>query len=254
MKGNGNDIYRRYKKALRSLPRELEGQDLADLFPHLDAGQALHALTAGEFIVLPPLKVNGVFHVAGREENKLILAYTGSANSPEGKKISEKALFFREAEEFARRNWPEELIADNWVSVLAFQLQDFGNGKKHAILYAALNRPARDLLGDFSRPLNELTDAAIIGMTLDPVIGREMEAGKLVSVTFNCAHCGSSLYDFGCPACKDKAGDCYNAEDLFGSLPAKAIDFLRSRHYEFSADPSFFHEAESERFGKVKEG
>ena len=153
----------------------------------------------------------------------------------------------KEAIKFANANWGDELVVDNWVSVVEFFIQDptdLVNDTYHtdsprtkAVLGVALSRDLSSIINDRSKPTSELFDEAILHMTLDNVAWHEMKGGRGGYTEFNCAHCGSGLSLSSCMGC----GHSFRDNQIRGGwntpLSKKMVAFLQEAGHEFKINP-----------------
>lgn len=151
------------------------------------------------------------------------------------------------AMKFAEDNWGDELILDDWVSAVELYVQDptdlvndryhGGDPRTKAILYVTLNRNLGEIFNDHSRPRSEVFDDAIAQMTLDRVIGYELQNGHGRFPLFNCAHCGAGLMLSSCTGCGHRFYDNHFRCGWDTPLSRKMAAFLREKGHEFEVDP-----------------
>lgn len=158
------------------------------------------------------------------------------------------------AVQFAEDNWGNELINDNWKSFLSIHLRysknlnvDYSFGgypDEIAVLHVTLSRNYDDLTRDESKPPSEIVDGAILQMTTDPFIGRELKGGRAEDPLSRCAYCGSSFHtEYKHHYSKSVCMNCSNYEDPYNNggwefpLTPKMFAFFKEKGYVFTCDP-----------------
>ncbi|MFY9457431.1 MAG: hypothetical protein WAP23_00660 [Candidatus Spechtbacterales bacterium] len=265
-------------------------QDMATLCPHLTAEEAVKAFTTDSgYVACPPLRIRHGFQtlfyhkewveeikVWGIVDGKETQTVTGIKNHPallswsyanrtpasyaDGKShgdVFSPCKHMDRAMKFAEDNWGEELILDNWVSVVEFYIQDptdLVNDRYHtdyprtkAVLYVAMNRYLNEVINDRSKPKSELFDDSISEMTLDLAVWHEIKGGRGGFTNFNCAHCGAGLLLSSCAGCGHRFRDDKFRCGWYTPLSRRMVTFLREKGHEFTVDPEIAWTKELER-------
>lgn len=270
-----------YRSILGRLPiKSPTPQDMAMLCPHLTAEEAVKAFTTDSgCVACPPLRVRHGFQIVsyhkewveevkvrGVVDGKETQVITGTKNHParldwsyagrtrasyaDGKSHGDVFSLYKhmdKAMKFAEDNWGDELILDDWVSVVEFYVQDptdLVNDRYHrdyprtkAVLCVTLNRDFNEIINDHSKPESELFDEAISQMTLDHVVWRELWGGQGGSTEeYNCAHCGAGLSLSSCTGCGHRFRDDYSRCGWNTPLSRKMVAFLRDNGHVFKVD------------------
>ncbi len=270
-----------YRSILGRLPiKSPTPQDMAMLCPHLTAEEAVEAFTTDSgYIACPPLRIRHGFQIVsyhkewveevkvrGVVDGKETQVVTGTKNHParldwsyasrtlasyaDGKShgdVFSPYKHMNEAMKFAVDNWGDELILDDWVSVVEFYVQDptdLVNDRYHqdyprtkAVLRVVLNRDLNEIINDHSKPESELFDEAISQMTLDHAVWHELKGGRGGFTEFNCAHCGAGLSLSSCTGCGYRFRDDHFRCGWNTPLSRKMVAFLRENGHVFKADP-----------------
>lgn len=266
-----------YRSLLGQLPiKNPTADDMVRMCPHLTEDQAVDAFMTGSgYVACPSLHIRHAYQVLSyhkewveeikvrREDTQVI---TGRKNHParlewafgsrtlasyaDGKPHGDvfgETKHREEAMRFANENWGNELILDDWVSVVNFIIQDptdLVNDRYHtdsprtkAVLYVALNRDLNEIINDRSKPESELFDEAISQMTLDRKIWSEIKGGRGGYTDYNCAHCGSGLSLSCCTGCGHRFHDDQFRSGWSTPLSRKMVAFLREHGHDFKIDP-----------------
>lgn len=270
-----------YRSLLGQLPiKSPTLQDMARLCPHLTADEAAEAFTTDSgYVACPPLRIRHGFEIVSYhkewvEEISVLrvkdgiqdVSVTGTKNHParldwsyasrtresyaDGKSHGDAFSLYKhmdKAMKFAEDNWGDELILDDWVSVVEIYVQDptdLVNDRYHqdyprtkAILRVALGRDFDAIIHDRSKPQSELFDEAISQMTLDHVVWHELKGGRGGYMEFNCAHCGAGLSLSSCTGCGHRFCDDQFRCGWSTPLSRKMVAFLRDNGHVFKVDP-----------------
>ncbi|MDP2642208.1 MAG: hypothetical protein Q8P21_02870 [bacterium] len=284
-----------YRSILGRLPiKNPTPQDMAAMCPHLTAAEAAKAFTTGTgYVACPPLRVRYGFQILSYhkewvEEIKVWAKISGEetqvvkgkknhppylrwshagrtlASYADGKPHSD--LFNRyksmdKAMKFAEDNWSDELILDDWKSVVEFYVQDptdLVSNQYHkdyprtkAGLYVTLNRNLNDIINDHTRPHSEHFDDAILQMTLDVNVWHELKGGRGAHIEFNCAHCSAGLGLSGCSGCGYRFRDDHFRSGWHTPLSRKMVEFLRKNGHEFKMNPEIAWANERENWERI---
>lgn len=270
-----------YRSILGRLPiKSPTPQDMAMLCPHLTMQEAVAAFTNGSgYVACPPLRIRHGFQIIsyhkefveeikvwGVVNGKETQVITGKKNHParldwsyarrtqdsyvDGKShgdVFHSYDHMHKAMKFAEEHWGDELILDNWESVIQFYIQDptdLVNDRYHqdyprtkAVLWVTLSRDFNFVINDGSKPLSELLDEVIMQMTLDHVIWHELKGGRGGFLEFNCANCGAGLGLTGCYGCGHRFNDDHFRSGWHTPLSRKMVAFLRENGHKFRVDP-----------------
>lgn len=270
-----------YRSLLGQLPiKSPTPQDMAVMCPHLTAEEAVQAFTTDSgYVACPPLRIRHGFQILsyhkewveeikvwGVIDGKETQTVTGTKNHParldwsyanrtpksyaDGKSHGDVFSSYKQmdkAMKFAEDNWGDELILDDWDSVVEFYVQDptdLVNDRYHkdyprtkAVLRVTLTRDLNEVINDHSKPESELFDEVISQMTLDHVIWHELKGGRGGFTEFNCAHCGAGLGLSGCSGCGHRFRDDHFRCGWNTPLSRKMVTFLRENGHEFKVDP-----------------
>jgi hypothetical protein len=269
-----------YRSILGRLPiKSPTPEDMALVCPHLTKKEAVKAFTTGSgYVACPPLRIRHGFQVLHyqREWVEMIKVWgevggekqtvTGTKNHPpmltltfasrtrksyaDGKShgdIFSKSVHMNKAMGFAEDNWGQELILDDWDSVVQYYIQDptdLVNDYYHhdyprtkAILGVTLTRDLNEIINDHSGPMSELFDEAISQMTLNPLIWMELKGGRSGFTEYNCAHCGAGLSLDHCTGCGHRFQDDNFRHGGYTPLSRKMVEFLRQNGHNFKVDP-----------------
>lgn len=280
-----------YRSLLGQLPiKSPTAEGMARLCPHLTPEQAVAAFTTGNgYVACPPLRIRGAYQilsynkewvetieVSREKDGQRDASVKGTKNNPamirsayanralrsyaDGKKhgdVFTETEYTDEAMAFAEANWGNELILDDWVSVVELYVQDptdLVNDRHHqdyprtkAVLYLALNRDLNYIINDHSQPESQLFDKAIAEMTLDPLVWNEIKGGRGVFTGFNCAHCGAGLALTACTGCGYRFRDDHFRCGWHTPLSPKMVAFLRESGHKFVIDPEVAWGKEQQR-------
>jgi len=265
-----------YRSLLGQLPiKSPTPQDMAMLCPHLTVEEAVQAfMTNSGYVACPPLRIRNGFQIVsyhkewveeikvwGVIDDKETQIVTGTKNHPaqldwsyasrtresyaDGNSHGDVFLFYSHmdrAMRFAEDNWGDELILDDWDSVVKFYIQDPTDLVKDyprtkAVLYVTLNRDLNEVSNNPSKPASELFDESILQMTLDHIIWHELKGGRGDFTEFNCAHCGAGLSLSSCNGCGHWFHDDQFRCGWNTPLSRKMISFLRDNGHEFKVNP-----------------
>lgn len=241
-----------YRSILERLPIENPTSlDMAMLCPHLTPAEAIPAFTTNSgYVGLPPLHVRHSFQIAAyRKETdppRLDWAYAGRIlRSQDDAFIVHKHMY--EATQFAEDNWGDELILDDWKSIVEFIVQDptdLINDSDHidyprtkAVLGVALSRDLNEINRDYSGPKSNILDESILQMTLDRLVWSEIKGGRGAFIRFNCAHCGAGLSTSYCKGCGHKFHDEGLRSGSNTPLSPKMVAFLLNAGHRFPVNP-----------------
>lgn len=236
--------------ALKKLPEEIESfsqfeKMASKVLPHVPASElkdlyrALKERRSSKTVALPPVFVkNGILAAGFDGRNFKIM----------GAAINEVEVLYRnEAREFADDAWGGDLKDGPFAEAAIVYLQDPATLAIEGAAYIGLNRPLKEIWADKSKWMSELFNEAIIEVTGDRLLLREMAAvtGNYVSPMFHCVNCGCPLEDnISCNGCGNKfrydPGDIFwEKESLNCALPAVLEVFFESGHQEsfFSTAP-----------------
>ncbi len=277
-----------YRSLLGQLPiKNPTAEDMARLCPHLTQEQAVEAFTTGSgYVACPPLRIRGAFQIISYrkewvekvkisrvKDGEEDASVTGNKNHPprlqyayasrtvrsyaDGKPHGDlltEYQYMKEAMAFAEANWGDELILDDWESVVSFYVQDptdLVNDRYHrdyprtkAVLYVTLSRDLNKIINDHSKPESVLFDEAIAQMTLDDHVWNELKGGRGGFTEFNCAHCGAGLLLSSCTGCGHRFRDDHFRSGWHTPLSPKMVAFLRESGHEFAIDPEVAWEKE----------
>lgn len=236
--------------ALKELPEEIgsfsQFEKMASkVLPHVPASElkalyrALKERRSCKTVALPPVFVKNGILAAG---------FDGINFRIMGAAINEDDVLYRnEAREFADAAWRGDLKDRPFAEAAVVYLQDPATLAVEGAVYIGLNRPLEEIWADKSKPMSELFNEAIIEVTGDRLLLREMAAvtGHYVSPMFHCVNCGCPLADnISCDGCKNKfrydPGDIlWEKESLGCALPAVLEAYFESGHQEgfFSIAP-----------------
>lgn len=247
---------REYRSILERLPiKNPTPQDMALLCPHLMAAEAVQTFNDFGYVACPPLRIRRSFHIVSylKKPICLNLPYACRTQASYADNKPHGGVFLPHehqdaAMKFAEDNWGDNLILDNWASVLRLDLQDptdLVNDRHHvdyprtkAVLCVALNRGFDEIINDPSKPTSELLDAAILEMTLDSIVGQEFTGGRDECYRqYNCAHCGAGLSLSSCTGCDFRFKDDYSRSGWRTPLSRKMVAFLHENGYPFEVDP-----------------
>lgn len=281
-----------YRSILGHLPiKSPAPEDMAKLCPHLTPQEALAAFTEGDgYVACPSLRVKNAFQIVslskewvetievsrikggtkdasvrGTKNHPARLDWSYAGRTPksyaDGKAhgdVFHHYLHMDKAIQFSDANWGNELILDNWVSVLQIYLQDptdLVNDKYHtdyprtkAVLGVALNRDLNEIINDHSKPESMLFDEAITELTIDQVVWHELKGGRGGFTDFNCAHCGAGLGLNCCTGCGHRFRDDQMRCGWSTPLSPKMVAFLCENGFQFKIDPKIAQEKELQRF------
>ena len=272
-----------YSSIIGRLPiKKPTAQDMAMLCPHLTEKEAVKAFMAdGDgYVACPPLRIRHGFQILsyqkewveevrvrrindGNQDAEVIgrknhpsqvrWSYTGRTRKSyadgewHGDSTSPRYKHMDKAAAFADTNWGDELILDDWKSVVEFYVQDptdLVSDQYHkdyprtkAVLYVTLDRDLNDIINDHTRPHSEHFDAAILQMTLDIKVWHELQGGRGRHIEFSCANCGAGLDLSGCSGCGYRFRDDHFRCGWDTPLSPKMIGFLRQNGHEFRVDP-----------------
>jgi len=165
------------------------------------------------------------------------------------------------AMKFAENNWGDELIMDDWVSIIEFYIQDptdLVNDRYHcdyprtkAVIRVTLNRDLNVISNDHSKPMSELLDEAISQMTLDHFVWQELKGGRGSFTMYNCANCGAGLLLTSCPGCGHQFKDDQLRSGWHTPLSRKMVAFLQQNNHEFKINPEIALEREQASWEKT---
>ena len=285
-----------YRSILGQLPiKSPTPQDMAMLCPHLTAEEAVEAFTTDSgYVACPPLRIRHgfqivTFHKEWVEEIKVSrvkdgnedASVTGTKNHParldwsyasrtpksyaDGKSHGDVFSPYKhmcKAMKFAEDNWGDELILDDWDSVVEFYVQDptdLVDDRYHkdyprtkAVLRVTLSRDPNTISNEHHKPQSELFDEAISQMTLDHVIWHELKGVRGGFTEFNCAHCGAGLSLSSCTGCGYRFRDDHYRCGWNTPLSRKMVAFLRENGREFKVDPEIAWKKEREDWERGK--
>lgn len=268
--------YQNYRAALSRLPIQNPTEDdMAALCPHLTKEQAVGAfMSCNGYVVCPPLRVQGAFHALSymREQEggegivppTLSLSFTGRTRASYTNDAVNSDIFndhpgIAEATEYAEANWSSELVSDTWTTVLTIYVQDptkltqRGDPMTKAALHVTLNRELNEIINDYTRPQSQQFDDAIIEMTLDEMVWRELRGGRGGYTDYSCAYCGSGLSLSECNGCGHKFKDDYFRCGWSTPLSKKMVELLRQSGHVFKQDPEIAWIAEEKAVKAVQQ-
>lgn len=284
-----------YRSLLGLLPiKSPTRQDMAMLCPHLTLNEAVEAFTTDSgYVACPPLRIRHGFQilsyhtewvekievsrvkngtadasVTGTKNHPARLDWSYASRTPEsyadGQPHGDIFLSYKhtdEAMKFAEDNWGDELILDDWHSVVQFYVQDPTNlvsdryhrdyPRTMAVLRVTLTRSLNEIIKDHSKPESELFDEAISQMTLDHVVWHELKGGRGGFTVFNCANCGAGLELSGCSGCRHRFRDDQMRSGWHTPLSRKMVEFLRETGHEFKVDPETARTKEKENWERT---
>lgn len=243
-----------YRSILKRLPiKSPTPQDMAMLCPHLTAEEAVKAFMPGSgYVACPPLLIRNSFHNLYFINDKIewlsaSRTYDSYINRVPRGGVFSSCKHMDKAMKFAEDNWGNELILDDWVSMVEFYIDDptdlmnedkcKGYPRTKIMLYVALNCNFDIVFNDHSKPASEILDNAISQMTSDPFEWDELRGGRTKCAQFNCAHCGAGLSLTVCPGCGHKFRDNYYRCGWPTPLSRKMVSFLRDKGHVFKVDP-----------------
>ena len=281
-----------YRSILGQLPiKSPTPQDMAKLCPHLTIEEAVKAFTTNSgYVACPPLRIRHGFQIVSYQKEWVEeirvsrvkdgtedASVTGTKNHParldwsyasrtpksyaDGKSHGDGFSCYKhknKAMKFAEDNWGEELILDDWNSVVEFYVQDptdLVNDKYHkdyprtkAVLRVTLTRDLNEVINDHSKPESELFDEVISQITLDHIIWHEIKGAHSASTDFNCANCGAGLGLSLCSGCGHRFRDDHFRCGWNTPLSRKMVAFLRENGHEFKVDPEIAWKKERENW------
>ncbi len=243
------NIYRQNldKVIKESAPPTLE--TLLALCPHVSEASVRELITRSQYandlveFAIPSVLIANSYHVCGiapPRKCSSFLTYCRHRRTPDSYSDGKARLAFPEARspmfisealEFARANWGEQLVTDNWQSVLKYNLYQPGtspDGRNDSRLVCevgvALSRLASDILSDDTRPVADQLDDAVLRVSHWLCEDREMAGGRQFCELNNCACSGCNL---DLAACKVRGIDwCFRLEAPL-PVPAKVIAYLK---------------------------
>jgi len=246
-----------YSEALKGLPvREPDIDDprVRALFPHLDNNEVEGALQArngrSNFVATPPLIVSNAFQIVQYFlgiERPSELSWAFASRSRSQYKYSDKAM------KFAEKNWGEDLVSRRSRHFVTMHLEDPSRLNERGYptfvrdIYFTIRRKFEDIINDYSKPKSQLFNNAIVYMTTNPFIAKELE-GDASYTMFNCAYCGSGLGLNGCGGCGHRFEDDQMRGGDGTPIPLKLAQLLTSEGFAFKKDPKISLEAEQRQF------
>jgi len=259
-----NKAYLSYLTALHRLPIENPTEDdLAQLFPHLTKAEAVEAFAraGGAGVASPPLRVRDTVHVILRVDYPgphvfSVRAVRVKCAPPLGKaqpRVVEEFPYTERALRFANKHWRKKLIPDTWDKQLNINLHEAGETSPALVLFAAHKREVRELMQDRSHPQSEIFDAALVDVTLDPLVGHELSSGHQTYWISNCGYCGGSLGRVACTGCGSHNAGKLGSSNWHMPLSKKVVDFLRKSGHVFTRDPALAQEVEREVWFAVRQ-
>ncbi|MDD4601925.1 MAG: hypothetical protein PHQ46_12900 [Negativicutes bacterium] len=254
-----------YLSALKRLPIDNPTpEDMAMLCPHLTVEEAVEAFTIGSGeVACPPLKVRHSFQVIALRKER-VDNFTGSESygkvipkylslpfvrtdksyaDGRGQSIDKPYKHMGKAMAFAEANWGNELVLDDWKSIVEFYVKDptdLINGRPRitAVFRVALSRDFNEIVAeDYSKPRSELLDDAISQIALNPFVSQEIRGRRGGFEEHNCAHCGAGLLVSSCVSCGHKFRDNGCRSGWYTPLSRKMVAFLRENGHKFAVDP-----------------
>lgn len=241
-----------YQATLSRLPiAQPTPEDMAALCPHLTPEQAVEAFTQGEhYVCVPGMYVHGCVHVIYYSQERQNLTHAFTQRLPEsfvdGRacRAPSTTLGLTEALRFARDNWGDNLLIDDWQSFMQFNLEDPTRLSEHqdpcfvGTLWVAFSDTMSRLYEQYERPRSETFDAAIVHMATNEFHRRELMGPRGQSVSFNCAHCGGGLMSDRCHGCKKTFRKRESRCGWRTPLSPKMVTFLRDQGHVFGIDPT----------------
>ena len=259
-----NKAYISYLAALHRLPIENPTEDdLAQLFPHLTKAERVeafeHAGKAG--VACPPLRVRDTVHVIVRVDYPgphVCLARTERVKRapPLGKaqlRVVEEFPYTLRALRFAQKHWRKKLIPDTWEKQLNINLHEDGDQSPVVVLFAAHKREVREIMHDRSLPQSEIFNAALVDVSLDSIVGRELSSGHQTYWISNCGYCGGSIGRLACTGCGCLHNGKQGSSNWHMPLSKKVVDFLQKNGHVFTRNPTLAQEAEREIWFAVRQ-
>jgi len=280
-----------YRSLLGQLPlKNPSPEEMARFCPHLTQKEAVNAFMKGNgYVACPPIRVRNGFQIlsyskervegialsrTGKETVKdtknhpAILSWAFAGRTPDSyvnrRTHGDSFIGYKHTDEaiaFAERNWPEDLLLDDWESVMQFNIQDptdLVNDKYHkdyprtkSILYVTMGKDLNEFINDRSKPMSELFDDVISHMTLDFVVWHELKGGRGGFEQFNCAHCAGGLTLDHCSNCGHKFKDDNFRSGTYTPLSKKMISFLIEKGYNFKMDPEIALKRERQAWEKL---
>lgn len=264
--------WKQYRRLFNCLPIvNPTHSDMARLCPHLTREEAIAAFTSGTgYVALPPVRVKNAFQIvsyhAGYTNDRgekypprLSWSYSSRTDGSHPYKHMQKAVTY------AANHWGDTLVQDSWSYVMDIVLQDptrlvrgpfsanADQPKRVRTICLAMSRRLDSIWNQSNPPMpdSQLIDQAIIELTTDPLVARELEGGRGGGTQFNCAHCGGGLSLSGCTVCLHRFRDDQFRCGWRTPLPQTVIDLLRSQGHTFGQDPSIAVMRELEQFQRA---
>jgi hypothetical protein len=231
--------------------------DFKQLCPHLTEHQ-IEELRSKEWVCFacPPSYIHFSFTILEFDKKRNQLRYLFVQRRPQSyadgvlKGESDHSYaFMEEASNYATRHWGNELILDNWVSVIKFVIDDprdkkiglFGRTPKMSF-YVGLNENLNKL-NDHSKPLSDLYEKSIIEMTTDVFLAAHLVGGRGSHIASHCGCCGASKSSLQ----EDKIFDDTPCTS-HTPLPKKITDYMEQQGHQFRIAPQIARDLEQKKF------
>jgi hypothetical protein len=136
---------------------------------------------------------------------------------------------------YAEEHWGKELIEVGAQDAIKVYLQDPNTLEVSHCAYIALSRPWLEIAKDKTKPKSELINEAIVYLTGDRLVFRELISAMPETISapvfFQCSGCGGELADNGCRMCKqtfafDHRDIKWNRQSWRCAIPEKLEDFF----------------------------